>query len=151
MSALMSRGFQSLIRNKRVQLASVSIPLLYLYSSMSSPKEVSRDFTTSKDWPSTPYQPRYSKFPYTEEDFRRQDSSSDGSFYSSPRFVTHIDDSAINSLRRYYDSALPEKGRILDFCSSWVSHYPERIEKAKDQGDMTIVGMGMNDAEFVAC
>lgn len=38
---------------------------------------------------------------------------------------------------------------MLDFCSSWISHYPERIEAAAKQGEMTIVGMGMNETEFV--
>lgn len=31
-------------------------------------------------------------------DFQRQDESTDTSFYSSPRFVTHIDDPAIKAL-----------------------------------------------------
>lgn len=76
------------------------------------------------------------------------DPSSDTVFYSQPRFVTHIDDNAIVSLKQYYDAFLPggtgaakpsegsldtstpRPARILDVCSSWVSHYPPRIVKA---------------------
>ena len=74
------------------------------------------------------------------------DPSSDVAFYSQPRFVTHIDDHAIIALKKYYDANLPggltarepndtatkagKPVRILDICSSWVSHYPPRIVKA---------------------
>lgn len=76
------------------------------------------------------------------------DPTSDASFYSTPRFVTHIDENAIISLRVYYDHFLPKKGRILDFCSSWVSHYPPRIEEAVESGDVIVLGTGMNAPEL---
>lgn len=104
--------------------------------------------STAKQWPVKPYSPRHDSWPYTEQDFRRQDSSVDSSFYSTPRFVTHIDDAAIASLREYYDTALPRKGKILDFCSSWVSHYPESIESAAKNGDLKVIGLGMNKREL---
>jgi hypothetical protein len=101
-----------------------------------------------------PYTPRHASWPYNPSDFTRQDSSSDTNFYSSPRFVTHIDDAAIASLSNYYDSVLPRKGRILDFCSSWISHYPPTIATAAQQQSETpvlkITGMGMNAAELAA-
>ena len=106
--------------------------------------------TSARQWPVKSYNPRHSSWPYVEADFSRQDPSSDSSFYSVPRFVTHIDDAAIASLREYYDTALPRKGKILDFCSSWVSHYPESIESAAKNGDLSIVGLGMNKAELDA-
>ncbi|TKX18825.1 hypothetical protein C1H76_9086 [Elsinoe australis] len=96
----------------------------------------------------TAYTPRHASWPYNPSDFTRQDSSSDSQFYGPPRFVTHIDDAAIASLRKYYDTALPSRGRILDFCSSWVSHYPARIEHAVDSGELKVMGMGMNKAEL---
>ena len=101
-------------------------------------------------FPVQSYSPRHSSWPYTTNDFQRQDVSSDGSFYSSPRFVTHIDDHAISQLRKYYAEVLPKRGRILDFCSSWVSHYPPAVEEAVRKGDLVIVGMGMNKAELDA-
>ncbi|KAK3723467.1 hypothetical protein LTR37_001719 [Vermiconidia calcicola] len=105
---------------------------------------------TTKYWPIKQYTPRYTSWPYNPSDFMRQDSSSDSSFYSSPRFVTHIDDAAIATLREYYDSVLPRKGRILDFCSSWVSHYPRAVETAAEGGELRVIGLGMNKAELDA-
>lgn len=99
-------------------------------------------------WPTKAFQARHTSWPYNPSDFTRQDEHPDASFYSAPRFVTHIDDAAIRSLREYYDVVLPRRGRILDFCSSWVSHYPRRIEEAVEKGEVGVVGMGMNKAEL---
>jgi hypothetical protein len=101
-------------------------------------------------WPTIEYRPRHASWPYKPADFTRSDESSDGEFYDSPRFVTHIDDHAIGCLRKYYDEVLPGAGRILDFCSSWISHYPKRIEEGVANGDIAIVGMGMNAKELQA-
>jgi len=101
-------------------------------------------------WPVRPYQPRHESWPYKESDFSRQDPSSDSSFYSAPRYVTHIDDAAISSLRTYYSTALPTQGKILDFCSSWISHYPKSVEDAAAKNELQIIGMGMNKAELEA-
>ena len=103
---------------------------------------------SSKDWPVKPYTPRHSSWPYNDSDFTRQDSSSDDSFYSAPRFVTHIDDAAIATLREYYDGVLPKKGKILDFCSSWVSHYPKSVEDAANSGELKVIGLGMSKSEL---
>ncbi|KAK5705854.1 hypothetical protein LTR17_021296 [Elasticomyces elasticus] len=106
--------------------------------------------TSSKTWPVTQYHPRHGSWPYSPSDFDRQDPSSDSGFYSTPRFVTHIDDAAIATLREYYDTVLPRNGRILDFCSSWVSHYPSAVEQAAASGELKVTGMGMNKAELDA-
>ncbi|EXJ60617.1 hypothetical protein A1O7_04770 [Cladophialophora yegresii CBS 114405] len=89
-------------------------------------------------------------FPYTQADLTPTDPGNDTSFYSSPRFVTHIDDNAIDSLRRYYDTVLPRRGRILDFCSSWISHYPRDVAEAaaSGEGHLEVVGTGMNALEL---
>lgn len=76
------------------------------------------------------------------------ESGNDTSFYGVPRFVTHIDDNAIHNLRKYYSDVLPRKGRVLDFCSSWISHYPPDIEQAGHSGDLEILGTGMNQSEL---
>lgn len=117
-------------------------------------------------WPIKKYSPRHSTWPYTPQDFHRQDASPDTQFYHQPRFVTHIDDAAIADLREYYRSVLLPcctadggGGRILDFCSSWISHYPEEIEEmvAKEEekgegaaGKVKITGLGMNLQELEA-
>ncbi|KAK3674697.1 hypothetical protein LTR78_005419 [Recurvomyces mirabilis] len=106
--------------------------------------------TESKQWPVKHYTPRHTSWPYNPSDFTRQDSSVDLNFYSQPRFVTHIDDAAIVSLREYYDTVLPRKGKVLDFCSSWVSHYPPAVEQAATNGQLQITGMGMNKPELDA-
>ncbi|KAI0127601.1 hypothetical protein BJ170DRAFT_380546 [Xylariales sp. AK1849] len=105
---------------------------------------------TSRKWPVKPYEPRHAVWPYNDSDFVREDPTSDATFYSEPRFVTHIDDKAIATLREYYDAVLPRKGRILDLCSSWVSHYPKEIEDAAAKGELKVMGMGMNRAELAA-
>ena len=102
----------------------------------------------SRNWPVKEYKPRSTQ--YSPDDFKRQDESADSSFYSVPRFVTHIDDAAIRDLREYYDTVLPRKGKILDFCSSWVSHYPKSIEDAAETEELKVIGSGMNKAELDA-
>lgn len=86
------------------------------------------------------------EFPFRAEDFQRYDESPDTSFYSSPRFVTHIDDAAIRALTKYYETALPPPNTpgtaVLDMCSSWISHYPRNYKQER------IVGMGLNEEEL---
>ncbi|CAE7318269.1 bioC [Symbiodinium natans] len=51
-----------------------------------------------------------------------------------PRFVTHIDEDAIEAIRNFYDVQFAQAPQgeysVLDICSSWISHYPEKL-KAK--------------------
>ncbi len=77
------------------------------------------------------------------EAFVRIDPSDDGAFYLEPRFVTHIDRSAVRALSQFYASALPVDGVVLDLMSSWVSHLPSSfIGRA--------IGHGMNAEELAA-
>jgi hypothetical protein len=132
-------------------LSTGSLATLYLTATLSTKQNPTTAATMPPlPYPTTPYIPRRATWPYNPSDFTRQDSKPDTNFYSSPRFVTHIDDAAIASLRAYYASVLPASGRILDFCSSWVSHYPPEIENAAKQGALQIIGMGMNEAELGA-
>lgn len=88
--------------------------------------------------------------------------------------MTHIDDHAIALLKRYYAENLPRKGRVLDLCSSWVSHFPTEMEDAAlvgkgekknnnnngkgvlapaEQGEkhydiLEVIGLGLNAAEL---
>ena len=64
------------------------------------------------------------EWPYAADDFSRLDEQPDIQFYSAPRFVTHIDDGAIATLKQYYDEQLPEGADVLDICSSWISRLP---------------------------
>lgn len=91
---------------------------------------------TDVEWPES--------WPYTPKDLSRQDETEDESFYKTERLVTHIDEGAIGALRKYYARVFGgyPGARILDLCSSWVSHYPE--EKTWSHVSIT----GMNEAEL---
>jgi SAM-dependent methyltransferase len=106
--------------------------------------------TSKPVWPVKPYSLRHQAWPYKESDFSRQDPSSDSSFYRAPRFVTHIDDAAISTLKEYYADVLPTSGKALDFCSSWISHFPASVEQAIARDELKAIGMGMNQAELEA-
>ena len=84
------------------------------------------------------------EFPFRAQDFQRFDEGRDSAFYSAPRFVTHIDDGAINALTKYYDEKLPRGPdvAVLDLCSSWISHLP------KDYNVKRVAGLGMNEEEL---
>ncbi|GAB1744802.1 hypothetical protein NU219Hw_g2724t1 [Hortaea werneckii] len=119
-------------------------------------------------WPIRKYTPRHPSWPYTAQDFSRHDPTADSSFYASPRFVTHIDDAAIASLREYYAHVLPpfseqevnppqlgndppkkmKMKRILDLCSSWTSHFPPHVLDAVKDGRLEVWGLGMNAREL---
>ncbi|KAE8449663.1 hypothetical protein EG329_007993 [Mollisiaceae sp. DMI_Dod_QoI] len=79
---------------------------------------------------------------YTSQDFRRQDEGSDSQWYSQPRFVQHIDDGAIATLKSYYGSIIKPSHSVLDICSSWVSHLPDGMKP------QSMVGIGMNKEEL---
>ena len=132
--------------------------------------------STTPPFPTRPYTSPHQTFPYQPSDFTRADESSDEDFYSAPRFVTHIDDHAIGVLKRYYAGELPSRGggRILDLCSSWISHFPRELEErvaaaaaaaaaagggggeatnaegGDEEGRLEVIGLGMNKAELDA-
>ncbi len=74
--------------------------------------------------------------------FARADESPDELFYREPRFVTHIDERAVEAVTGLYRERLPAGGHILDLMSSWVSHLPPEIP------DASVVGVGMNEREL---
>jgi len=102
---------------------------------------------------------------YDEADLRRLDESDDNRFYDVPRFVTHIDDAAIEALTNFYRQEMTNlvamkkrkskkngggggnddaKIDVLDLCSSWISHLPDGIPYGR------VVGIGMNRDELAA-
>ncbi|MCJ1294615.1 hypothetical protein MMC34_006173 [Xylographa carneopallida] len=138
-------------------LLSLSLPALF--STMASPTSSSAN-PTPPTYPSFGYHPRHPSFPYSARDFQRQDETPDTDFYAAPRFVTHIDDHAIAALSAYYAQHLPPTGRVLDFCSSWVSHFPTELvaravatvrgERGEKEEALEVVGMGINERELAA-
>lgn len=79
---------------------------------------------------------------YTPQDLRRQDEGSDSAWYSQPRFVQHIDEGAITTLKSYYGSTIKPNHSVLDLCSSWVSHLPDSLKP------QIMIGIGMNQQEL---
>jgi hypothetical protein len=75
--------------------------------------------------------------------FERQDPNDDAGFYATPRFVTHIDSSAVRAVCDLYDELAVPDGRVLDLMASWVSHLSRRPEGG-------LVVLGMNAAELAA-
>ena len=76
--------------------------------------------------------------------FDKADPTPDSEFYEFPRFVTHIDDTAIAAVTQVYREILPPGGALLDLMSSWVSHLPDDVAYA------AVVGHGMNAEELAA-
>lgn len=72
----------------------------------------------------------------------RIDTSEDSLFYQTPRFVEHIDDTTIAALTECYRERVPERARVLDLMSSWVSHLPTDVSYEE------VTGLGMNQAEL---
>jgi len=79
---------------------------------------------------------------YTPQDFKRIDETSDSQWYSQPRFVQHIDEGAIETLKSYYATIIQPNHSVLDLCSSWVSHMPSTLKP------VTMIGIGMNASEL---
>ena len=88
--------------------------------------------------------------PFQSYDFIRQDESDDALFYREPRLVVHIDNQAIaavGELFRDVFSAGEAMGTVggptvLDLMSSWRSHWPKGLPKAR------LVGLGLNAVEM---
>eukprot|EP00890_Picochlorum_soloecismus_P000943 jgi/Picsp_1/184/NSC_00184-R1_protein len=84
---------------------------------------------------------------FTSEQRVCLDMADDREFYSIPRLVEHSDDLFRRDLSRLYEKMIPdtsafgEQTRILDLCSSHVSHLP----KGKQY---SVVGHGMNAVEL---
>ncbi len=79
---------------------------------------------------------------FTEDAFDRKDERPDDRFYDRPRFVQHIDDTAIEMVRNTYGRFLTNGMRVLDLMSSWQSHVPPNIRLE------SLDGLGLNSEEL---
>ena len=77
--------------------------------------------------------------PFPPGFFARADPSPDAAFYAQPRFVAHLDDDAIAAVGDLY-ADLGVEGRVLDLCSSWISHFSVPPDE--------LVGLGLNADEL---
>ena len=74
--------------------------------------------------------------------FSREDSESDERFYQHPRFVQHIDDTAIEIVKANYGRFVQDGMQVLDLMSSWQSHLPEGLKLDR------LTGLGLNEKEL---
>ena len=74
--------------------------------------------------------------------FRRDDETPDALFYEKPRYVQHIDTTAIEMVKNTYGRFLSDDMQVLDLMSSWQSHLPENINSERT------VGLGLNEQEL---
>jgi SAM-dependent methyltransferase/FKBP-type peptidyl-prolyl cis-trans isomerase 2 len=79
---------------------------------------------------------------FTEDAFDRKDERPDGLFYGTPRFVQHIDDTAVEMVRNTYGRFLSDDMHVLDLMSSWQSHVPENVQLIR------LAGLGINSEEL---
>lgn len=82
--------------------------------------------------------------PFAPQDFARQDESDDKYFYSAPRMVVHIDETALAAVTETIRRHVPPGGRVLDLMSSITSHLP------KEGRYQEVIGLGMNATELAA-
>jgi hypothetical protein len=79
---------------------------------------------------------------FLDTPFSRIDEQRDTFFYENPRFVQHIDDTAIENVSSIYAKFLSNGMKVLDLMSSWQSHIPENIDLPE------VVGLGLNKQEL---
>jgi len=81
---------------------------------------------------------------FSDNPFARKDEAPDGQFYVQPRFVNHIDDTAIQNISNLYGELLKPGDSVLDLMSSWTSHLPSGM------AFQSVTGLGMNAEELKA-
>ncbi len=72
----------------------------------------------------------------------KEDNNDDAYFYSTPRFVHHLDEGFRSRLTELYRERISSNSTILDLMSSWVSHLPNDIKFNH------VIGHGMNRLEL---
>jgi len=78
----------------------------------------------------------------SDNPFERTDKLPDSEFYRKPRFVNHIDRTAIGYISGLYKEVLSPDVNVLDLMSSWQSHLPRDLELAR------VTGLGLNREEL---
>ena len=82
-------------------------------------------------------------FSLSEDSFSRLDESDDSIFYSTDRFVQHLDSLALSTVEKIIQElVIEETPAILDLMASWDSHIPPGIQAER------VVGLGLNRNEL---
>jgi SAM-dependent methyltransferase/FKBP-type peptidyl-prolyl cis-trans isomerase 2 len=74
--------------------------------------------------------------------FNREDETPDALFYGKPRYVQHIDTTAIEMVKNTYGRFLEDDMKVLDLMSSWKTHLPKNLNLKR------VVGLGLNENEL---
>ena len=90
----------------------------------------------------SPWQENHTDF-FSENAFTRDDLRPDTEFYSKPRFVQHLDDTALEVVRSTYGRFLTDNMEVLDLMSSWQSHLPSNLTYK------AVTGIGLNQEELI--
>eukprot|EP00588_Corethron_pennatum_P015586 CAMPEP_0194269120 /NCGR_PEP_ID=MMETSP0169-20130528/3332_1 /TAXON_ID=218684 /ORGANISM="Corethron pennatum, Strain L29A3" /LENGTH=284 /DNA_ID=CAMNT_0039010643 /DNA_START=37 /DNA_END=894 /DNA_ORIENTATION=- len=135
-----SRTFLGSVARSRVSRVTDAFPATNRFGSGVAPPGMVRGNSIFERVLETPKWPE--EWCFTEEDFRKQDESSDAIFYANPRLVCHIDEAAVGAVKQYYGEVFDDGQDVLDICSSWVSHFPPNWKGGN------VVGLGMNESEL---
>ena len=73
---------------------------------------------------------------------QKPDESDDSEFYSSPKFVYHLDSNFRKTLSELYQEEIQNNCSVLDLMSSWDSYLPRNIKYKK------VIGHGLNKEEL---
>ena len=73
---------------------------------------------------------------------RKLDESNDFEFYSSPKFVYHLDSNFRKELTNIYNKEICSDSTVLDLMSSWDSYLPRTKNYKK------VIGHGLNKKEL---
>ncbi|CAN0002696.1 unnamed protein product [Discosporangium mesarthrocarpum] len=77
-----------------------------------------------------------------EAERARADEGPDELFYEKTRLSFHADHGSLAQLTAVYKEVVPGGSKVLDLCSSWVSHLPEGVNYAH------VEGHGLNSVEL---
>lgn len=75
--------------------------------------------------------------------FARADEREDGAFYARPRFVAHLDRTAIGEVASLHGRLIPSGADVLDLMGSWTSHLPGGL----DLNSLAVLGMNREELE----
>jgi len=79
---------------------------------------------------------------FNSQFFKRKNEEDDILFYSTPRFLAHIDEQASKNLSEILLQTLTVNGVYLDLMSSLRSHLPSKLNPKR------VIGVGLNSSEM---
>ena len=78
----------------------------------------------------------------TYQQRQKADETDDSLFYSTPKFVYHLDSNFRKNLSELYEEEIENNSSVLDIMSSWDSYLPKNIKYKK------VIGHGLNKDEL---